>query len=378
MKREKSLTILEAAAIIAGMGIGSGVMAIPFLFKNAGIAGGVIAVACAFAVSIVMHFMMADMLLNSRTNDIPTMLRQMLFRGKYEKVIGAVLFLLIVTMLVANLSSYVLGGAEVVSSLLGIPSAAAKLVFYVGAVLPVLFGIKAIGVLEKYFIFAIVGLVIYFSFVSFANPGGSIGLIGGLWAELAVFSMVMFSMTSLFAVPEVIKGLQGKVSSIQKAIVLGLGINLLVSGFICASVIASSIEVTEMAAVGWSKALGAVMQVLSAVFVLFAMMTSFWALTLSFSNIVHVQLRLNLKLCFFLATLPSLMIALLPIARFAQLAKVASGAISLLISIVLIPAYLNSTKLTATSPLIGNLRKSKLLVVCVMLGTLFMAIGTIC
>lgn len=48
----KALTTTEGAAMIAGTGIGSGVMAIPYLVKSAGAVGGLLAFAAAFALSV--------------------------------------------------------------------------------------------------------------------------------------------------------------------------------------------------------------------------------------------------------------------------------------------------------------------------------------
>lgn len=67
----RTLTVAEGAAMICGTGIGSGVMAIPCLIKSAGVIGGLLAFAAAFALSAVMHCLTADMVINSGEHEIP-------------------------------------------------------------------------------------------------------------------------------------------------------------------------------------------------------------------------------------------------------------------------------------------------------------------
>lgn len=65
-KGKGQLTVLEGAAMIAGTGIGSGVMALPFLIKSAGAVYGIIAFAVAFTISLLLHFLVADMILQAK------------------------------------------------------------------------------------------------------------------------------------------------------------------------------------------------------------------------------------------------------------------------------------------------------------------------
>lgn len=363
--------------MIAGTGIGSGVMAIPFLFKNAGMVGGIIAFIFAFIVTIFMHYIVADIVINSPTYAITTILNKLLLSGKFKKLYSAIIFVSIIVMFMANLSTYILGGAEMMSSLFGIHPDIAKLMFWIVATLVVLLGLKVIGIGEKYLVITIICLVIYFFIVSIMNRNGSINFFGGFKSSISMFSMLMFSMTALFAVPVIVKGQNRDVVKIKKSIKLGLSINVLVSALICYSVINSSYVVTEMAAVGWSNSLGPVMRILSAVFILLAMMTSFLVLSFSFSDIICTHFRINFRVSNIIATLPSLLIAFIPVVSFIDLAKVTSGVISILMSILLIPAYRCSVKLTGCSPLLGSVGESKLFFCGIIVGNLIMAIGAV-
>ncbi|MEG1947193.1 MAG: aromatic amino acid transport family protein [Lachnospiraceae bacterium] len=375
--KTSKLTFLESVGIIAGTGIGSGVMAIPLLFKEAGIIGGIIAFSLAFIVSIFMHFIMADIVINSGTYEVTSIFNKLLLHGKAKKALKILFFTLVTIMLISNLSAYILGGADVLVSLTGIPPFLAKFLFYAISVFPVFFGLKAIGIGEKYLVMIIIGLSLFFALISSFNFNGSIALIGNVLSIIKTFSMTMFSLTALFAVPEIVKGFNNDAKQIKKSISLGLAINLCISSLICFSVIVSSKEVTPMAAVGWSHALGSIMSVLSSVFILLAMITSFWVISIAFSHIINAQFKTDSKFCYIAATLPSLLIALIPFATFSFLAELASGAISLLIAFMMIPGYIRSAKLSGRSPLLGNLGKSKLFFAGIILGNLFMVIGSL-
>ena len=78
----RTLTVAEGAAMICGIGIGSGVMAIPCLIKSAGVIGGLLAFAAAFALSAVMHCLTADMVINSGEHEIPRIFSCLLPPGK--------------------------------------------------------------------------------------------------------------------------------------------------------------------------------------------------------------------------------------------------------------------------------------------------------
>ena len=78
----KALTTAEGAAMIAGTGIGSGVMAIPYLLKSAGAVGGLLAFVAAFALSVFMHCLTADMVINSGEHEITRIFSRLMPQGK--------------------------------------------------------------------------------------------------------------------------------------------------------------------------------------------------------------------------------------------------------------------------------------------------------
>ena len=374
----KALTTAEGAAMIAGTGIGSGVMSIPYLVKSAGAVGGLLAFVAAFALSVFMHCLTADMVINSGEHEITRIFSHLMPQGKWRRPLELLFFVLAAFMLTANLSAYILGGAEVLCSLLPIPTAAGKLLFFAVAALPVMLGLRAIGMGEKWLVAAIGVLLTVMTALTLTKAEGTLPLRGSLRATLGVFSMLMFSLTALFAVPELARGMHNDARRMKSAIFGGLSANLMVCLLICVSAIAASEEVTKMAAVGLHDALGPVVGVCAGLFVLLAMLTSFFVLAFSLTSIVSAQFHAKRWLCFAAATLPALLAAFIPSASFANMAKVAGGIISLLIFMLLTPAYRRSVQLTGCSAVTGCWGQNRMLLACVIIGSLLMMIGALC
>ena len=111
---EKRLTVWQAACIIAGYGVGSGVMTLPYLVDRAGLVPGLLILGVAFFFSYCMHLMLAEITLGSgKGSQIISVFRTYLFRGPRGNVFVGMLFMLTALVLITNLAAYVAGGAEI-------------------------------------------------------------------------------------------------------------------------------------------------------------------------------------------------------------------------------------------------------------------------
>lgn len=374
----RTLTVAEGAAMICGTGIGSGVMAIPCLIKSAGVIGGLLAFAAAFALSAVMHCLTADMVINSGEHEIPRIFSCLLPSGKRKRQAELLFFVLTALMLTANISAYILGGAEVLCALLPVPVTAGKLLFFAAAALPVMLGLRAVGMSEKWLVAAIGVLLAVITAFALTKAEGTLPQCGSLRAALGAFSMLMFSLTALFAVPELARGMRNDACRIKRAILGGLFANLMVCLLICVSTIAASEEVTEMAGVGLRNALGPVAGVCADLFILLALLTSFFVLAFSLTGIISGQFHMKRRTSLAAVTLPALLAAFIPSSSFVDMAKVAGGIVSLLISILLVPAYCRSVQLTGCSAVTGRWGQSRALLICAIVGSLLVIVGIFC
>ena len=354
-------------------------MEIPCLIKSAGVIGGLLAFAAAFALSAVMHCLTADMVINSGEHEIPRIFSCLLPPGKRKRQAELLFFVLTALMLTANISAYILGGAEVLCALLPVPVTAGKLLFFAAAALPVMLGLRAVGMSEKWLVAAIGVLLAVITAFALTKAEGTLPQCGSLRAALGAFSMLTFSLTALFAVPELARGMRNDACRIKRAILGGLFANLMLCLLICVSTIAASEEVTEMAGVGLRNALGPVAGVCADLFILLALLTSFSVLAFSLTGIISGQFHMKRRTSLAAVTLPALLAAFIPSSSFVDMAKVAGGIVSLLISILLFaPAYCRSVQLTGCSAVTGRWGQSRALLICAIVGSLLVIVGIFC
>lgn len=376
MAEKKNLSVWEAACIITGYGIGGGVMSMPYLAAKVGFINACVILVIAFAASYVLHLMIADLSLKTEEGgQIIACLNQFLFKGKLKKILTFGFFGLMLSILFTNLTGYITGAEEILVTLLPIPSFAAKLIFYAIAAAVVIFGLKAVGVSEKIsiaIIFALIGALAIASFIKGRNPVPMFRFdFNGI---LAYYGMAMFSLSAFFSVPQAVEGLGGDKKKIKKAVFLGFLNNFILIVVINFCALLSSTEVTEVAMNGWSAGIGLWAQVIGGVFTLLAMITTYWSLSLALADIVKETLHLGTKLAWLIATLPSLILALFDLSGFMGIMRTAGGLISIIIAVMIVPAFINSKKADG-----GSVLKYNGPVVCalIIIAYILMGIGSV-
>jgi amino acid permease len=345
MKKSR-LTTWEAACIITGYGIGGGVLSLPYLAEKTGLLWSFAILIAALLASYLLHLMIADLALKvSEGGQIIACLSQFLFRGKLKKVLTTLFFVLMTLILFTNLAAYITGSKEIIVGLLPVPGAVATLLFYVAAASVVLFGLKAVGVSEKISVAIIFGLIFTLAVASFFAPPQALPLAGGtVNGALAFFGMAMFAMSAFFSVPQAVEGLEKDRRQIRKAVFLGLFNNFAVIVVITFCALLASEKVTEVAMVGWSAGIGTWAQIVGGLFTILAMLTTYWSLSMALGSIVEEQMKWDTRLCWLIATLPSLILALFNLAGFMSFMRLAGGLISIIIAVMVVPAYLNARR----------------------------------
>lgn len=373
--QDRKRSVFNAAAVVAGNGIGSGVMAIPYYISHTGIAGGVIAFAAAYLVSVLMHLMIAEMVLHTGdTADILAVFNKYLFKGRKGKILRPAFFILLTIVLIANLSAYISGASEIFTGLLPVSPVIVKVVFFVFAASVVLAGLGAVCTGEAVSVSFMVVILVFMGIFSLLhiNSGVEIRILGSITGWMAAYGMIMFSFSAIFAVPQVAvylggvsehtaegtadkgeklsdagkeeeitdKGKKEAETGIRKAIWLGLLINLVISVTVTVCTVITSVEVTDIAIVGWAEAVGGTIKVLGSVFIVFAMITSFWSIGLASADIVAGQTGLKRGLSFVIATVPALILTLTTGSSFTDYLKLVGGIVAMIISLMAVPSFL--------------------------------------
>lgn len=339
--KKRELTFFEATSIVAGCGIGGGVMAVPYLASTNGIATTALVFAAAFTVSVLLHLMIAEVFCrNTESFQLIEVLGKYVFKGPIGKIGIWIFFVTMAVTLVATLTAYVIGAAEIIESLTGMPIRIAETLFFLIAAGVIFFGLKIMGVCEK---IAVSGLVIIMTVLIIAtltihlNPLPAGPFVGNKAA--ALFGMIMFSFSAYFSVPQAAVGLSRDGKKVAKAVFAGIGINMLIIIAVTLCAMAASNPVTEVAIIGWSKGIGNWASIVGAIFVLLAMITSYWATALACADILVDRLNISFAIACLIATLPSFLIAVIGFTGFLGFMRLAGGAIAILIAVLVIPTY---------------------------------------
>lgn len=378
IKSEAQLSFMEATSIIIGHGVGAGILAVPYLASRNTWWDFIWILAIAYIVNFIMHLMIAELSFNNGGAQFVKCFENELFKGKAGKIAVWIVFAFLSFSVLCNISSFITGSAAVFSSWFSLPTWAGMLIYYVLAGIVVFFGMKFVGICEKYSVFAMI-LVIGILFVA-TMLGSKNALPSTFFANtnlMALYSTVAFSLSAVMSVPQVVKGVNGDKKKIVGAIAAGTGLNtLLIIVVTLMTLIGCGSAITKDGAlVDLSAKLGGWVSVVGYVFSLLALSTSFWANSLNMRDIIAEQTKWNTKICWLLSTLPCLILALCSFINFVTFARLA-GIIQVLTGIGIIIAYNRSRKRVGSS-LICNKWGTIPFQIIVILGSIVASVGSI-
>ena len=375
------ITFWEATSIIVGHGVGSGILSVPYLAAHNSVREILLIAALCYAFNLVLHLIIAELSYNNYGAQFIRCMDQELFGGRsgMKKFLTWGAFITLGASVIFNISAFMTGAAAVFRTWLGLPDWVGILLFYVLGSGVVFCGLKLVGFCEK---IAVGTMLIVGGILAEAGLLGQLQPLPGGWHGLnnamALFGMIAFSLSAVMSTPQVVKGLQGEVKSIRRAIATGLAVNvgmILVVAFVTMLCVGSENITQDGALVDMSKYLGGWVSILGYLFTLLALATSFWANALNLRDIIHEQLKADVRLCWLAATLPCFLIAMffdntfVGFTRFASIVQVATG-------VGIVMAYFYSRKRAGQAKVAGWLGKP-VLQVTVMLCTLLASLGAL-
>ena len=342
----KKLTFLEATATIMGAGVGGGIMAVPYLAAQSGYLSFLIILVLSYGLNLWLHLMLVEVYFrHGRNVQIVELMRTYVFKGRAGSWFLWAFFLFIVLTFVASLTAYISGAGEIISVLTGIDLRASRLLVYALAAGIVFFGLKAVGVSEKIAFYGIFVLIAVIVFGSLKSPFHLKTMLksGGKEA-LALYGMVMYSLFSFFSVPQAVKGLANNRKKVVLAVVAGLGMNCLLVFTITTLAMGISPRVTKIAILGIAEAIGAAAGVAGSLFIILAMLTTYWSMSLALSDIILERTGMRFAQAWLIATAPTLVLIAVGRLDFLDYLKIAGGATALLIVFITLPLYLSAKK----------------------------------
>jgi len=378
---KKQLTLFEAAAIVAGLGVGGGILAVPYLAASLGLLQIIGIMVLAYFFSLLLHFMVAEMVTRDGGQlQLVELFGKYLFRGRSGVVYTWIFFTLIALTFFALLAGYLTGCADILLHLTGLPRWAGELATYVVAAGVAFFGLKAIGISEKYAVVGIAVVLIILCVGSFGSPWRSLPLWAG-WDKktLAFYGMLMFGFACFFSVPQAAEGLAWNPRLLPWAIAIGIGLNFIFTLVIALMALWVSKEVTIEATLGWGETVGQWALVLGAIFTFLAMLTSYWGVSYALAVIVKDRLRWGDRSAWFFASFPSLLIAISNLTGFLGFMRIAGGAVAVMVALQVVPALRKVRRAQAAPGPYFNLGfwGGPLFQIMVIMAYLIMAVGSV-
>lgn len=271
------LTFWEAALIIVGANIGSGILGLAYSARKAGWPILVVWLIVAGLFTTMSMLYVGETALRTKTPlQLPGLAK------KYVGKLGSVLiFISVVANSVGCMIAYTNGSGRILNSMLGVSNEVGSLMFTVPAVIVVWLGLKATGLGEKIIssgMIALLAIIILFSF--FSGKADISQAIYSNWTyAVPVLNVAIFCYIAQYAVPEISRGLMHDPQKLPKAIITGMAITGVLLAAVPLAVISLTgpENVTQVATIAWGKALGEWAFFVANIFAVCAMMTSYWA-----------------------------------------------------------------------------------------------------
>ena len=374
IKGESKLSFWEATSIIIGHGVGSGILAVPYLASRNSFREMLLILCFCYLFNLVMHLIIAELSYNNNGAQFIKCFDAELFSGRLKTVFTWLAFGLLGLSVLVNVSAFLTGAAAVFRSWFGFQDYLGILIFYLIGAGVVFVGMKLVGFCEKIAVgsmVAVVGILLAATLMSETSPlptGWH-----GVNNALALFGMISFSLSAVMSTPQVVKGLEGDAGQIRGAIAAGLGINAgLILLITLMTLLGAGKNISQDGAlVDLSAHLGGWVSIVGYLFTLLALATSFWANTLNLRDIVYEQTKWHLKLSWLAATLPCLILAFLGLTSFVGFTRFAS-IIQVVTGLGIVIAYHNSRKRTGEAAIVGRfgtLPFQILVILCTFLAT---------
>jgi amino acid permease len=379
--KDRTLTRWEATSLMVGAGVGAGIMAVPFLAQRVGLVGLAVILPVAWAASALVHLMLAEVLFRTgRDLQIVELMRLYVLRGPVGRVILWAVFALLSVAFLANLAAYVSGAGEIVASLAGVDRRVAEFLVYLVSAGVVFFGLKAVGIAERFGALVLVVFVLAIGVGALGQPFRvPLGPTGSATQWLALYGMVMYAYWTFYSVPQVVKGMGSDRRGAVRAIMWGLAINGVLTAKVALIALGVSTKVTEVAITGIAERLGPWAGMTGSLLVVAALVTSYWSVSLALADILRERTGMSARIAWLLATLPSLLILWIGVWQFLDWLRLAAGATAIVVALITIPMYRRAQHEGAVTDPEWTLGRwgSPAMLALALLSLLLMAVGSL-
>jgi amino acid permease len=379
--RSAALTPLRATFVMVGAGVGAGIMAVPLLAERVGLPGLLVVLVLAYGGAGLIHLMLVEVLLRTgQPLQLIELMRLWVLGGGRRRWLLWLIFGLLVAAFAAALAAYVAAMSTILGEATGLPEPLCHPIVYAGSAGVVFFGLRAVGIFETVGSAALIGCVAALALgalgVGLELP---VAVQGSPLDALALFGMVMYGYYAFFSVPQVVKGLAPDGRAAARAVMAGLAVNGLLIAVVAIVALGVSADVTEVAIVGIADALGPWAGGIGSIFLVAALLTTYWAVSLALADVIGERTGVGFRVAWLVATLPSLLLLYVGAMGFLELVRLAAGLTAIVIALVTIPMYVNARRDGPVRDPEWSLGRwgSRPMLALALLATLLMAVGSL-
>jgi len=403
IKSESRYSFFEATGLLLGHEVGAGILSIPFLASLNNWYDFLWILIVLFFINTLLHLMIAELSLNNGGAQFVECMRNELFKGKDNKVTKVftwIIFAFLGLSVIINCTAYITGASTTISAWFNIPEWTSMLIYYVCAGLIVFFGMKVVGIFEKYSSYVMVLVILLFGFIMLfvKSSGGFVTGNKDFIIGMGLYGLISFAFSAVMSVPTVVKGLNGNVKKIRGSIIVSEAINTILILLLTLSTVvgvgASNI-LDEPATVSLARYLGDVVEnqflsklitTLGYIFSIFAYSTSLWANTLDLRDMISEQTKFDKRLSWVISSAPSLLLSiLLTIVGLSSLSKLSAlaGGVQVLTGAAIVISFAISRKkkihenISDKEPTITGIFGSDVFCVIVILSSLIATLGSV-
>ena len=277
------LTFMEAAMLVVGSTIGSGVLGLAYASRLAGWPVLFVWLVVAGIFSGISMLYVAETALRTQ--------EPLQLSGLAEKYVGRIgswlIFFSVGATSFCSLIAYTAGCGRILSECTGLTPELAGILFAAAATVVVWGGLKVTGVAEKFLSLGMIIMLLLLAGASVVSARVPLAdILYTHWAyAVPVFNIAVFCYAVQYIVPELARGFTHAPQKLVPSLLTGMGISFLILASVPLSVflMLPVAEITEVASLSWGRALQPdIFFFLVNAFAFCAMLTSFWAISESF------------------------------------------------------------------------------------------------
>ena len=280
----KKLTPYEAAFMIIGVNIGSGILSLAYSARYGGWPILAMWLIVSAVVATVSMLYVAEVALRTK--------KVMQLPGLAERYLGktgsVLIFIGVCCNSIGCLIGYTSGSGSIIANFFNCSPMVGSIIFSVPAIVVVFLGLKTTGVAQKVISTGMIVLLACPVIATLISSKADVSrAMYSNWSfALPLLNMAVFCHITQYAVPDIVRGLRHNPKMICPSIISA---KVVVTLFLCLvplSVlsITGPENVTEVATIAWGEALGPVAAVGANLFALTAMLTSYWTHCASMMN----------------------------------------------------------------------------------------------